>query len=331
MSFSKKSEGVVLAFLALVIVMSACGSNEEQFIDSEGANESGINFPKLDTTELGAEVIAEFNGGEITGEEFAKFLAVQAFLNPETLINDLEFRREIIQELIMEKVISELSDDNDWVNDQVKFIWEQIEFYYEDDIVQNAYDTLNITEEDVKKALASVFKTDAYFRDQVTEGEMIAFYDEVGEELTTATFSQILIATEEMTDDGQMKEIRTEEEALAKANELYEQIESGADINTLASGFSDDLGSVDNGGRYEEMYIQELVPEFKQAILQQEINNIGKPVKTDYGYHIIRVENVQITSYEEVKDAIVSELAHEKYTNYYLETLPEIIKEIHLK
>lgn len=213
----------------------------------------------------------------------------------------------------------------------MKFLWEQVEFYYKDDIVQNAYDTLNITEEDVKKALVSMFKTEAYFRDQVTEGEMTAFYDEVREELTTATFSQILIATEEMTDDGQMKEIRTEEEALAKANELYEQIESGADINTLASGFSDDLGSVDNGGRYEETYIQELVPEFKQAILQQEINNIGKPVKTDYGYHIIRVENVQITSYEEVKDAIVSELAHEKYTNYYLETLPEIIKEINLK
>lgn len=74
MNFNKKSVGVVLAFLALVIVMSACGNNEEQFIDSEGANELGINFPKLDTTELGAEVIAEFDGGKIKGEEFAKFL-----------------------------------------------------------------------------------------------------------------------------------------------------------------------------------------------------------------------------------------------------------------
>lgn len=331
MNFIKRAFLSVLAFMVLVIVISGCGNEEAQFIDAEGANELGIYFPKLDTSELGAEIVAEFDGGAITGEEFAAFLAIQAFLNPDAPINDLEFRREIIEELIVEKVISELTDDSDWANEQVKILWEQIEFYYENDTIQNGYDTLNITEEDIKQALTSVFNTEAFFRDQVTEEEMTAFYDEIEAELTTATFSHLLIVSEEMSVDGEMMEIRTEGEALAKVNELYEQIEAGANINTLAAEFSDDLESVDNGGRYEEVYIQELVPEFKEAILQQEIDKIGKPVKTDYGYHIIRVESVQVTPYDEVKDGIVSELVHKKYLDYYLETLPELIKEIHLK
>ncbi|WP_179298605.1 foldase protein PrsA [Evansella halocellulosilytica] len=326
-----KMTNMLVVVFAIALLVSACGGNDEESNKAVGETESGIEFPELDQSDLGDEVVAEFDGGEVTGDEFATFLAVQAFLNPEMPINDHDFRVDVIQELIMEKaIVSSYEENDEWVNEQTEAVWEQLATFYDEETMEQAYDTLNITEEDIKHSLTSVFKMESYFREQVTEEDSSAFYEEVADELTTADFTHILIATEEMTADGEVDEVRTDDEALELANDLYEQLVEGADIHELASEYSDDAGSVENGGRYTEAFIAELVPEFGEAILEQEIDEIGDPVRTDYGYHIIMVEDVQVIPFEEIEESLIAELAHEKYVEYYFETLPEIVGDIHL-
>lgn len=316
----------VVVMVLTIALISACGNGEEESVEPEtNDTDFEITFPTIDRTNLGDNVVAEFEGGTITGEEFATFLAVQAFLNPETPINEEEYRSQIIQQHIMEKILSDQAEDEEWVNEQADHIWEQFGMIYGEELMEEAFETLQVTEADVRHMLTSMFKVESYFRESVTEEDLRDFYNDVSEELTTATFSHILIATHE----GDV-EIRTEEEALQEANELYEQLQAGADLNELADEHSDDPGSAGNGGRYADSNIAQLVPEFRNAILEQEINEIGQPVKTNFGYHIIRVEELDVIPFDEVKEAIRSEVVYEKYLEYFFETIPELIIEINL-
>lgn len=321
----RKLWATVVLVLSIVLI-SACGNGDGDEITEEPIdNGMEITFPTIDRTNLGDNIVAEFEGGTITGEEFATFLAVQAFLNPETPINEEEYRSQIIQQHIMEKLLSEQSEDEEWVNEQADNIWEQFEMIYGEELMEEAYETLQVSEADIRHLLVSMFKVESYFRENVTEEDLRDFYNDVSEELTTATFSHILIATHE----GDV-EIRTEEEALQEANELYEQLQAGADLNELADEHSDDPGSAGNGGRYADSNIVQLVPEFRNAIIEQELNEIGQPVKTDFGYHIIRVEELDMIPFDEVKEAIRSEVVYEKYLEYFFETIPALIIEINL-
>jgi len=73
------------------------------------------------------------------------------------------------------------------------------------------------------------------------------------------------------------------------ANQVYVLLTSGEDFAKVAKDFSTDTGSAAAGGVYDWAPASNYVPEFKDAVLNQKIGEIGKPVKTQYGYHVIQV------------------------------------------
>ncbi|MEB1807391.1 MAG: peptidyl-prolyl cis-trans isomerase [Bacillaceae bacterium] len=131
-----------------------------------------------------------------------------------------------------------------------------------------------------------------------------------------------------MKPDGTFEDFRTDEEAKAIAIDLYQQLIVGADFENFAKEYSEDQGSRDNGGLYVDVPVSQWVPEFKQATLEQEIGKIGVPFKTDFGYHIIRVEKRNTTELNDIREQILSELAYEKLSEYVSEILPSKIIEI---
>jgi peptidyl-prolyl cis-trans isomerase D len=79
--------------------------------------------------------------------------------------------------------------------------------------------------------------------------------------------------------------VETEEEA----NAAYERLQNDEDFATVAAEVSKDTGSAANGGDLGWQPRSFFVKEFGDAAFTQEIGEIGKPVKTDFGYHIIQV------------------------------------------
>lgn len=73
------------------------------------------------------------------------------------------------------------------------------------------------------------------------------------------------------------------------ANQVYVLLTAGEDFAKVAKDFSTDTGSAEAGGVYDWAPASNYVPEFKDAVLNQKIGEIGKPVKTQYGYHVIQV------------------------------------------
>lgn len=94
--------------------------------------------------------------------------------------------------------------------------------------------------------------------------------------------------------EEQKEEIRTKNvENKAKAAEILQKaLSEGADFEALAREFSEDPGSKDKGGDLGEFFEGDMVPAFNEVVFQKA--EVGKLfpeiVETDFGYHILRVD-----------------------------------------
>ncbi len=79
--------------------------------------------------------------------------------------------------------------------------------------------------------------------------------------------------------------------AKVKANEVYKQLKNGADFATTAMKNSEDPGSKIKGGDLGWFGKGQMVPAFEKACFSGRVGTVQKPIKTRYGYHIIKVTN----------------------------------------
>jgi peptidyl-prolyl cis-trans isomerase D len=102
--------------------------------------------------------------------------------------------------------------------------------------------------------------------------------------------------------------------AKAKAEDILKQIQAGGNFAELAKKYSDDPGSKDSGGELGLAQRGRMVPEFDNAIFTQKIGDT-KIVKSQFGYHIVQVEERQAAHTQqlnEVLDTIKATLVREK-------------------
>ena len=101
----------------------------------------------------------------------------------------------------------------------------------------------------------------------------------------------------------------------ALADELYAQLQGGADFSDLARKHSEDTGSKANGGKLTISKGQ-TVAAFDQTAFLLPKNEISRPVKTEFGFHIIQpvgdVTPAKVTPLDKVQDSIRQQLAQTK-------------------
>lgn len=124
--------------------------------------------------------------------------------------------------------------------------------------------------------------------------------------------------------DEQIKQLKPEEEVNAshilvkdeaKAKEIADKLAKGGDFAELAKANSEDPGSKDNGGNLGYFGHGQMVPEFETAAFALEKGKISSPVKTAFGFHIIKVEDKRMRQpppFDAVKDRIVNSLLQKK-------------------
>jgi parvulin-like peptidyl-prolyl isomerase len=93
----------------------------------------------------------------------------------------------------------------------------------------------------------------------------------------------------------------SDEEALAKAQDLRKRIQAGEDFAQLARQESDDAGSGANGGDLGSFHHGQMVPSFEEAAFALPVGDLSQPVKSPFGYHLIKVESKESKSFEDVR------------------------------
>ena len=97
-------------------------------------------------------------------------------------------------------------------------------------------------------------------------------------------------------------------EALAQIQDIQAQLAGGADFAELATQFSEDPGSASNGGDLDCAPRGTYVTEFDDAVWSQPLGEVGEPVRTDFGYHLILVRQRGDLSFEDVKDQLAQQV-----------------------
>jgi peptidyl-prolyl cis-trans isomerase C len=135
----------------------------------------------------------------------------------------------------------------------------------------------------------------------VSDEDLRKVYDAKKNDYEQVTAKHILIAFKGSPAAVAGKPELTEEQAKAKAADLRKQILGGASFEELAKKESDDTGSGANGGELGEFNRGQMVPEFEQAAFAAKVGDVTEPVRTQFGYHIIKIEKHGLTPFEGVR------------------------------
>ena len=95
-------------------------------------------------------------------------------------------------------------------------------------------------------------------------------------------------------------------DALAKVQDLRKKLQGGANFAALATQESDDTGSGANGGDLGFFGHGRMVPSFDEAAFKLKPGEISEPVKTQFGYHLIKVEATK--SFDDVRADVETKL-----------------------
>ncbi|TEB12256.1 peptidylprolyl isomerase [Pelotomaculum propionicicum] len=271
----------------------------------------------------GKEVVATVNGEKITREdltkqvdELKKSYEQQGIDfsgdNAQNMLQSLE--KDTLDQMIDTKLLLQEAKKKgkltkDQVQERVKPLKEQ---FPSEEEYQKFLTQVNLKEEDVACIL---FLQEEVTKDvaPASDEELKKFYDDYKEQFSEPEQYQvrhILFFIDDGTKGYPAQ--HTDEEARKLAEDVITQLDQGKDFAELASQKSEDSTTKSNGGLYT-FAKGETVQEFSDAATAlNEGEYTTEPVKTDYGYHVIKLEKIIPASqkpFDEVKQQIADHLS----------------------
>jgi parvulin-like peptidyl-prolyl isomerase len=160
---------------------------------------------------------------------------------------------------------------------------------------------------------------------KITDEDLKKIYAANSKDYEQVKARHILIAFKGSAAAPKDKPELTEEQAKAKAEDLRKAIVAGADFAEVAKKESDDTGSGSRGGDLGTFGHGQMVPEFEQAAFSAKPGDVTPVVRTQFGYHIIKVESRDYTAFEGVK-ATIEKNEHQKRMQEMLDAMKDSAK-----
>lgn len=219
--------------------------------------------------------------------------------------------------------LNEFNERWDSIPPQMKFQYGLFGKEGKEQLLKNIVENELLYQEGVKKGLeknAEVNKRVEDYKKQIVAQQLIQ--DEVQKvEISDKEVQNYY--KEHKEDFGQPEEVSVRHilvEEEKTANEVYEKLKKGEDFAKLAKEYSMDPGTKEKGGELGFFAKGQMVPEFEQVAFSLKDGELSKPVKTTYGYHIIRLEERKKASqkpFDEVKDEVKNTALQEKRKSFY--------------
>jgi parvulin-like peptidyl-prolyl isomerase len=110
-----------------------------------------------------------------------------------------------------------------------------------------------------------------------------------------------------------------EESAQKQAAEILARLQKGENFADLARQYSADPGSAKNGGALGYFTKGAMVPEFDEAVFSLKVGQISGIVKTEFGYHIIKLEDSRLRKFKETGKDIETQALEEKQQRTFMQ------------
>ena len=310
--FTRRASLALVLAVGVAVVASACGGGQK----AADTTKSATPPPPAVSGTVPPDAIALVGGEKILRTDFDLLLKQakqgydqqgQKFPAPGTpeyeklksqavdyLVQRAEFRQEakamgiVVTPADVDKKLADLKQQY-FGGDEAKFQAE----------MKKAGLTLDQVKTDLEARIVSDKLFAAVTKDvQVSDADVQKYYDDNKDQYPpTRDVRHILVKTK------------------AKADDVFRQLQGGADFAKLAKKYSTDPGSKDNGGEYKAVGQGQFVPEFDKYLFDPSSKTgvVSEPIKTKFGWHLIEpLSDIKETTFDSVKDQIRQQLLKQK-------------------
>ncbi len=254
------------------------------------------------------DVIATVNGEKIIRKDFDRRMNVIKRMNQDvTRSTQLQVVNQLAQKVLLKQFVE--GQNIDVSVEEVQGELEKIRYFLKsnpnnnekslEEILETQGSNISGLKDEIRRTLA----LSKYLDERVSDDEKRSYFEEnksvFNDEKVKA--SHVLIDTTKLKTDAEL------EKARQKIEEVKNEIGNGADFAEMARKYST-CPSAENGG--DIGFFQRkgsIVEEFAEVAFSMEVGGISEPVKTQFGYHIIKVtdkEEGKDVSYEDVADMV---------------------------
>jgi foldase protein PrsA len=227
-----------------------------------------------------------------------------------------QYGDEALDALVTDKIIEmEAKKEKVTISDKEKEeeLKDLKETYGGEEGFKAALEQSGVTEAGIAEDIEKYLKTEKLLEPRIDlkEEDIKAYFDENKDQ-----FAQ--------QEQVKASHILVEDEATAK--EVKSKLDEGEDFADLAKEYSTDASNAESGGELGYFGKGEMEAAFEDAAFSLKANEISGPVKTDYGYHIIKVEDKKEAKeavYEDSKEAAKKALFDERMQTEYYNWLEE--------
>jgi peptidyl-prolyl cis-trans isomerase C len=265
------------------------------------------------------EVVAIVNGKEIKRaelEEIFKAAVQSSGMNPADLAPDQKLGgyTQLLNDLIERQILLDSSAAVKVTDADVDAEIQKFKSQFPDEAVFEAQmKQAGMNEEKLRADVREELQIRGFMQSRITAPEVSAeqaksFYESNQKEFErpeTVKASHILF----MVDPDAPADVAKQKEEAAK--KAAARAKKGEDFTALAKELSEEPGAAQSGGDLGFFPKDRMVPEFANAAFQQKIDEIGEPVKTQFGWHVIKVtdkKDAGTVPFNEVEDQITAYL-----------------------
>jgi len=158
----------------------------------------------------------------------------------------------------------------------------------------------------------------------VNEDALKAHYEQIKDQFTTQErrhVQHILIAAGEGTDDAAAEK---------QAEDVLAKVKAGGDFAALAKQYSKDPGSAAKGGDLGWAAKGMFVAPFEQALFSMSVGEVKGPIKTQFGYHILKLAEIEpgrIKTFEEVRPQLEADYKREQAQSIFYDRTQKLADE----
>ena len=294
-----------------------------------------------------ADVVARINGKDITVAQLEKQFQnrITGAEQPPSPEEAQDLKLQLLNEMINDQIFLELAAQQQLTatDAEVDVKFNEFKSQYTEEAFQNTLKQQNMSVDDIRAELRKSITLDKLVNKEITskitvsDAEINDFYEKNKASFNLPEgFHVAHILVTPVQEPGQTNarrdDAKTEEEAREKATRLLREIQGGVDFATIAREYSEDAQSSPNGGDLDFQPLDALTnidPLLAQAAQRLRAGETAaQPIKTRFGYHILKLIAREAGGQKELSDARVQAQIRQVIFNRKDQTLKSAYSEV---